>query len=286
VDLKRVGKRPLEMLVRAGALDALDRTRKRVFDGLDALVAWSAAAHEARGSSQVSLFAGGDDLPPPRLADTRDWLAMDRLAQEHGAVGFYLSGHPLDDYMAPLRRKDVQTLAEIGRKAQKGPLVARIAGAVSARQERKSARGNRFAFVQLSDPSGLYEVTVFSDVLEVARSHLEPGQLVVLTVEATLEADTLKLLCRAAQSAEQVAAQAGPAGLKLRLAGTDAVAGLAALIAEAPADPRRAGPLRLALPDPETGGEVEIELGRKLAVTPQLRSEIRSLPGVLAVEEV
>jgi DNA polymerase III subunit alpha len=289
VDLKRVGKRPLEMLARAGAMDALERNRKRVFDALDALVAYSAAAHEAAGSAQNSLFAGGDDLPPPRLPDTRDWLAMDRLAQEHGAVGFYLSGHPLDDYMGPLRRKDVLTLAEVAKSAQRGPLVCKVAGAVSARQERKSARGNRFAFVQLSDPTGLYEATVFSDVLEAARDHLEPGQLSVLTVEATLEGDTLKLLCRAATSAEAVAAQAGPAGLMLRLSGADAVAALADLIARTDAEggPRRAlGAVRLALPDPETGGEIEIDLGRKLAVTPQLRSEMRSLPGVLAVEEV
>jgi DNA polymerase III subunit alpha len=289
VDLKRVGKRPLEMLARAGAMDVLERNRKRVFDALDALVAFSAAAHEAAGSAQNSLFAGGDDLPPPRLPDVRDWLAMDRLAQEHGAVGFYLSGHPLDDYMGPLRRKDVLTLAEIAKRAQRGPLVCKVAGAVSSRQERKSARGNRFAFVQLSDPTGLYEATVFSDVLEAARDHLEPGQLSVLTVEATLEGDTLKLLCRAAASAESVAAQAGPAGLMLRLSGADAVAGLADLIARTDAEggPRRAlGAVRLALPDPETGGEIEIDLGRKLAVTPQLRSEMRSLPGVLAVEEV
>jgi DNA polymerase III subunit alpha len=289
VDLKRVGKRPLEMLARAGAMDGLERNRKRVFDALDALVAYSAAAHEAAGSAQNSLFAGGDDLPPPRLPETRDWLAMDRLAQEHGAVGFYLSGHPLDDYMGPLRRKDVLTLTEIAKRAQRGPLVCKVAGAVSSRQERKSARGNRFAFVQLSDPTGLYEATVFSDVLEAARDHLEPGQLSVLTVEATLEGDTLKLLCRAATSAEAVAAQAGPAGLMLRLAGADAVTALAELIARTDAEgaPKRAlGPVRLALPDPETGGEIEIDLGRKLAVTPQLRSEMRSLPGVLAVEEV
>jgi DNA polymerase III subunit alpha len=77
VDLKRIGKRPLEMLARAGAFDALERNRKRVFDSLDALVAFSAAVHEAAASDQVSLFgAGGDDLPPPRLAAGPDWLPM------------------------------------------------------------------------------------------------------------------------------------------------------------------------------------------------------------------
>ena len=106
VDLKRVGKRPMEMLARAGAFDVLDANRARVFEGLDALVAYSAATHEARASSQVSLFGeAGADLPEPRLMGRDDWLPVERLSQEHLAIGFYLSGHPLDDYMAPLKRR-------------------------------------------------------------------------------------------------------------------------------------------------------------------------------------
>jgi DNA polymerase III subunit alpha len=287
VDLKRIGKRPLEMLVRAGALDALERNRRRLNDGLDALIAWSAAAQEAAASDQGALFGGGEALPPPRLPQVADWPAMERLGQEHGAVGFYLSGHPLDDWMGPLRRTGVVTLAELSQKVRTGPQIAKIAGAVAVRQERKSARGNRFAFVGLSDPTGLYEVTVFSEVLEAARDRLEPGRLTVLTVEATLEGETMKLLCRSAEAAEAVAARAGPARLVVRLAGPDPVVGLAEMVANLPVAPSRiAGPVRLVLPDPATGGEIEIELPRRLPVTPQLRGEMRNLPGVLAVEEV
>lgn len=56
VDLKAVGKRPLEMLARSGAFDELDRNRRRVFDSLEALMRYSAAIHEQKGSAQVSLF--------------------------------------------------------------------------------------------------------------------------------------------------------------------------------------------------------------------------------------
>ncbi|MGL4235062.1 DNA polymerase III subunit alpha, partial [Tabrizicola sp.] len=100
VDLKRIGKRPLEMLARAGAFDQLDPNRARVFEALDPLTAYSAAIHEAASSSQVSLFGqAGADIPEPRLPFRDDWLPVERLAQEHQAIGFYLSGHPLDDYM-------------------------------------------------------------------------------------------------------------------------------------------------------------------------------------------
>jgi len=287
VDLKRVGKRPLEMLARAGAFDALEKSRKRVFESLDSLVAFSAAAIEAATSGQSSLFAGGDDLPPPRLATGGDWLPMDKLTHEHAAVGFYLSGHPLDDYAPALKRKDVLTLAELTRKAERGALVAKIAGSVSARQERKSARGNRFAFVAMSDPTGLFEVTVFSETLEAARPFLEPGMNVVLTVEATLEGDTLKLLARGAAPIDEVVADAGAAGLKVRLESPEALAGLLAILeALPPAGPRKAfGPLSFSVPDAASGGEIEIDAGRPVPVTPLLKQQFRAVEGVLAIEE-
>ncbi|MCC6001566.1 MAG: DNA polymerase III subunit alpha, partial [Pararhodobacter sp.] len=288
VDMKRIGKRPLEMLARAGAFDVLDRNRRRVFDALDALVAYSASVLEQAASGQSSLFgAGGDDLPPPRLTAGADWLPMERLAAEHQAVGFYLSGHPLDDYARALKRKQVLSLTDIERQALAGPMVARIAGSVSARQERKSARGNRFAFVQLSDPTGLYEVTVFSDVLEATRTHLEPGNAVVLTVEATMEADTLKLLARGVQPVDSVVADAGASGLRVRLADAQAVAALGAAVAEAREGPTRSfGPLVICLPDPDTGGEIEIDAGEKLPATPATRARLRAVDGVLDVEEI
>jgi DNA polymerase-3 subunit alpha len=288
VDLKRLGKRPLEMLARAGAFDQLDPNRRRVFDSLDALAAYSAAIHEAAGSDQVSLFGdAGEDLPEPRLSGTNDWLPVERLAEEHQAVGFYLSGHPLDDYMPALKRKKVMTLAELTIAAENGPMVAKIAGTVSARQERKSARGNRFAFVSLSDPSGLYEVTVFSDTLEAARQHLEPGLAVVLTVEATLEGETLKLLARAAQPIDTVAADAGSSGLKIHVGDAAAVTSVATLLARMAEDlkVRSKGRISFCISDRETGTEIEISTERDFPVNPQIKGAIKSLQGVVMVEE-
>jgi DNA polymerase III subunit alpha len=288
VDLKRVGKRPLEMLARAGAFDQLERNRKRVFDSLDALVGYSAAIHEARASNQVSLFGeAGADIPEPRLSACDDWLPTERLGQEHQAIGFYLSGHPLDDYAGPLRRKQVLTLAEIEKKAAGGPFVAKIAGAVSGRQERKSARGNRFAFVQLSDPTGLYEVTVFSDTLEAGRQYLETGQNVVLTVEATMEAETLKLLARGVQPVDAVVADAGAAGLRVHVDAPEAIAAVAALLARHKDGPSRArGPVWFCVADRAQGREYDIDSGQVFAITPQIKGAVKSLGGVVMVEEM
>ena len=289
VDLKRVGKRAMEMLARAGAFDQLDANRRRVFDSLDPLVAYSAAVHEQKSSNQVSLFGeAGDDLPEPRLSPVDDWLPTERLAQEHVAIGFYLSGHPLDDYMAPLKRKGVLTYEEVHAKAMNGPMVAKMAGVVASRQERKSARGNRFAFVGLSDPTGLYEVTIFSDTLEASREHLEPGTNVVVQVEATMESEQLKLLGRSVAPIDSAVADAGGSGLMVYLEASDAVGMVASVLARAREDRkiRARGPVTLCLMDRGLPGEVEVSLGDDFPVTPQIKGALKSLGGVMTVEDV
>ncbi|RFP91139.1 DNA polymerase III subunit alpha [Rhodobacteraceae bacterium 63075] len=289
VDLKRVGKRPLEMLARSGAFDVLDRNRRRVFESIEPLMAYSAAVHDQKNSSQVSLFGeAGDDLPEPRLSPVQDWLPAERLGEEFKAVGFYLSGHPLDDYMAPLKRKQVLTLEEVEEKAQGGPFVAKMAGVVAGRQERKSARGNRFAFVQLSDTSGAYEVTLFSETLEKSRDFLETGAKVVVTCEATMESDQLKLLGRSVAPIDGVVADAGASGLKVFVEDEAAVRAVAEVLADAAKAARGAGkgPLQFCLMDPALPGEVEVDAGREFPINPQIKGAIKSLEGVIEVEDI
>ena len=290
VDLKRVGKRPLEMLARAGAFDEIDSNRARVLANLDGLVGYSAAIHEQRASNQVSLFGeAGDDLPEPRMRELNDWLPAERLAEEFKAIGFYLSGHPLDDYMPALRRKDVKTLAEIMDLTRGGPLVARMAGVVAGRQERKSAKGNRFAFIQLSDPTGQFEATMFSDTLEASRDHLETGNRITVQVEATLEADQLKLLARGVTPVDDVVEMGqGPMGLRVFVDQTEAVSSVANLLERMKTESKTKGraPVHLCLMAPDLPGEVEVILPEPFPVSPQIKGALKSLPGVSMVEEV
>jgi len=289
VELKKVGKRPLEMMARAGAFDVLDSNRRRVFDSLDALVQYSAAIWEQKQSNQVSLFGdAGEDLPEPRLSPVQDWLPAERLAEEFKAIGFYLSGHPLDDYAGPLKRKDVKTLDEVTQLAQGGALVAKIAGIVSGRQERKSARGNRFAFVQASDTTGAYECTVFSDTLEASRDYLDAGSMVVITVEATMESDQLKLLARGIAPLDTVVADVGGVGLKIFVEAPEAIAMVAEVLENASKAAQRAarGPISFCIMGSDLPGEVEIDAGAEFPVTPQIKGAIKSLDGVMTVEEI
>ncbi|MEP3947244.1 DNA polymerase III subunit alpha [Ascidiaceihabitans sp.] len=290
VDLKRVGKRPLEMLARSGAFDALDKNRRRVFDALDPLVNYSAAIHEQKNSNQVSLFGeAGDDLPEPRMMPVDDWMPAERLGEEFKAVGFYLSGHPLDDYMGALKRKNVETLDQVHAAVErKGAKNAKIAGVVAGVQIRKSARGNRFAFAQLSDTTGGYEITIFSDTLEKAQDHLVTGAKVIVGVEATMESDQLKLLARSVSPIDTVVADVGGIGLKIFVEEPGAIASVASVLEGAKTGAKNAGrgPIQFCLMDAGLPGEVEIDLGQDYPMNPQIKGAIKSLMGVLEVEDL
>ncbi|MEM0923279.1 MAG: DNA polymerase III subunit alpha [Pseudomonadota bacterium] len=293
VDLKLVGKRPLEMLARSGALECLTKNRRLVVECLDALVDYSAAVHEEARSSQVSLFGGSDEgLPPPRLPRVEDWLPTERLREEHAAVGFYLSGHPLEDYAGPLKRKRVLSHADFMGQAARGGARGRIAGTLAAIQFRKSARGTRFAFIQFSDMTGGYECMAFSDTLAEAEAHLETGANLVLHVEAEAGegGETGRLMLRAVQPVEDVVADAGTMGLKVFVEDSAALASIHARLKAvgtkgAAGRPRGQGPVHLVFGLDDLGQEVELALPGVWPLGPGVKGAIKDAPGVAHVEE-
>ena len=289
VDLKLVGKRPLENLARAGAFDGLDRSRRRVFDNLDALVDYSAMVHDEKTSAQVSLFGGpGEGLPPPRLRSPEDWLPSQRLGEELGAIGFYLSGHPLDEYMAALGRKKVTTEAAFMSGPGRAGAAGRIAGTLAARRDRKSARGTRFAFIQFSDPDGLWEVMAFSDVLVEHDDLLQPGRNLVCHVQAEVSDEQTRLMLRAVQPVEQVAEDAAAIGLEVHVGEAEAIESIRNrldLVSSKARRRRGEGPVRLIMAIPELDQEVQIDLPGQYAISTEIRGALKAVPGVEAVME-
>jgi DNA polymerase-3 subunit alpha len=124
-------------------------------------------------------------------------------------------------------------------------------------------------------------------VLDLARDHVEPGRSVVLTVEATLEGDEMKLLARAAQPIDAAVAGAASAGLRIFLDDAAAAPSLATRLAAVAGEAgnRRRGPVNLILMHPELPGEVEIALPEPYPMTPQVVGAIKTLPGIVHVEE-
>ena len=280
VDPKLVNKRAFESLVRAGTFDALNRNRKQLVDSSDAILGGAVLSTRERESGQATLF--GDSEGPQeslRLVDTLDWPAHERLGEEFGAMGFYLSGHPLDAYASALKRLGAVTYGMLIEDRRRTGFQATLAGTVVKKHERRGRNDQAYAFVTLSDPSAMYDVMLFSEVLAHSRALLEPGKSVLLKVSAGWEGDELKLRGASVSDLDAAASQAGE-GLLIQLEKPDALGAIAAELRQ----PGK-GIVRFVVPG-GAGEEVEIELSKRLEVTPALKSAIKSLPGVATVESL
>ncbi|MEM9750626.1 MAG: DNA polymerase III subunit alpha, partial [Pseudomonadota bacterium] len=121
IDPRHMNKKAFENLARAGAFDRFGVPRAQVAASADRLVAFSQASAEERRSAQVNLFGeAGEEMEPPRLADVEEWTPLERLDEERGALGFYFSGHPLDDFKGALEEMGVLSVSELRARAEGG----------------------------------------------------------------------------------------------------------------------------------------------------------------------
>ncbi|MDX2142438.1 MAG: DNA polymerase III subunit alpha [Rhodospirillaceae bacterium] len=281
LDGNAVNKRLLENLVKAGALDSLEPNRAKAFAGAEAIVRFAQAKSSERASKQVSLFGGDDGGAKLTLANVPDWRPMEKLSNEFEAIGFYLSAHPLDAYSGTLEA--LQT-----RKAKDLPMLTandcshpiRMAGTVVAKRERVGKRGNKYAFVMLSDDTGTFEVTMFSEVLSSARELLDSGAPVLLTLDAQLEEERVRLLCSRADPLEKALA-ARLKNLKLSVNTLLPVPELQELLAK---DGRGNG--RITLAARSNGHWIEIPLPGRYAIQPKTLAGLKNIPGVTEIREI
>ncbi|EDP63777.1 DNA polymerase III, alpha subunit [alpha proteobacterium BAL199] len=283
-DPQQVNKRLLENLVKAGAFDGLHPNRAELFESLETVVRHVSAAASERGSSQVNLFAvdGGREPTRLRLKDRPDWPPMERLKEEFDALGFYLSAHPLDAYAESLGRLSVvpsdRAFAET--RAKGGSTRLTLAGIVVGKQIRTSKSGNRFAFVQLTDRTGVFEVTLFSEVLASCRELLDAGIPLLVKADARIEDDAMRLLASRMEPLDKAVEQTA-AGLEIHVRDTRALEPLRSLIAQ---EGRGRGRIRVVVPTGE--GDVGIVLPEAYKVSSQLRGAVKAIPGIDFVREL
>ncbi len=279
VDPKQVGKRAFENLVRAGAFDSLNKNRRQLVENSDRILGGAQAAARERESGQVSMF-GGATMPAEdlRLTNIPDWPMHERLSEEFGAMGFYLSGHPLDAYGAALKRLGVTTYAALAEDRRSG-FKARLAGTMIKKSERRSRKDAMYAFVTFSDPTGMFEMMLFPEVLAASRPLLEEGKSLLINASVEWDGDDLKLRAATITDLDEAAANAGE-GMVVRLASQEPLSAVAAQLTQA-----GKGLVSFVVPG-NPGEEVEIALGKRLQVTAALRSNIAAIPGVLSVEAV
>ena len=181
VDPRQLNRMQIENLTRAGAFDALEPNRARLFAAAEAILRRAQATAEEKESGQIALFgaSSGSSRETLRLPDVPDWAPMDRLNFEAEAIGFHLTAHPLDVYAKALRRMGTTPCAQVEAVAQAGVTRVRLAGTVVAQKERVTRTGNRMAWVRITDASGSCEVTLFAEVLARSRDLLASGSNVL-----------------------------------------------------------------------------------------------------------
>jgi DNA polymerase-3 subunit alpha len=276
-----MNKRQMESLINAGAFDSLDRNRARLFASVDMLVRYAATTADEKKSGQNNLFgAGPASLPVPALANVRPHDSMEELRLEFEAIGFYLSAHPLDQHAKALARLGVITHRQMLERAARGGGTFRVPGIVTARQERTSAKGNRYAFLGMSDMTGSYEVTVFSELLAVNREIMVAGQALILTIEVQKTGDEMRLTCQGIEPLDK-AVEKSAAGLKILMDSGDGVAALRDILAR---EEKGRGQVSIVVTEPAR--EIELKLPGAWTITVKSRTAIKSLPGIVEVQEL
>src|SRR6201997_3381310 len=207
VNPRAINKRIIESLAAAGAFDTLEPNRARVFAGADAILAACQRSHEAATIGQNDMFGNAADAPTIMLPNIEPWLPAERLRREYDAIGFFLSGHPLDDYATVLKRLRVQSWAEFSRAVKTGATAGKVAATVVSRMERRTKTGNKMGIMGLSDPTGHFEAVLFSEGLAQYRDVLEPGSAVLLQLGGEVQGEDVRARVLHAEPLDDAAAK-------------------------------------------------------------------------------
>jgi DNA polymerase-3 subunit alpha len=284
VNPRAINKRVLESLAAAGAFDALEGNRARAFAGVDMILSFAQRRHDDAALGQSELFGGPSTRETLPLPAVEPWLPAERLQREFDAIGFFLSGHPLDDYAAVLKRLNVQPWTAFATAVKNGESAGKVAGTVVSRMERRTRTGNKMGIIEFSDPSGHYEAVVFAEGLQQYRDMLEPGSAVLLFLSAEAQGEEVRARIQTVEPLDQ-AAEKTQKGLRVFLRSGDPIEGVAKRLEPPPRGAPERGDAEISMILLLDGGtEVEVKLPGRYKVSPQIAGAIKAVPGVVQVE--
>jgi len=194
IPARSLNRRTLESLVASGACDTLAGTRSQMFAGVEAALEFGSKV-SSRSSTHDLFAAGGKEIPrvAPELPGIVEWPSTQKLGEEKKALGFYISGHPLDQYRDELNSFTSNTIGNLiemtdGREVTVGGILTKI----STKQDKKN---NTMAFATLEDYSGILETIIFSDSYEKYREILEVDRMILVTGRlSTREGESPKVI--------------------------------------------------------------------------------------------
>ena len=186
LDPRKINKKVLESLVKSGAFDFTGRDRAELFTTVDSALAMSAYTHRDRAQGQASMFdtlmPGAEESAPrpAKAVAVQPWPQSEKLAFEKELLGFYVTGHPLDEYRSVLESGKFAAIVSLSGLEDKSQV--KIAGALVTVDKKFSKKdGKPFAIITLEDLTGQIEAPVWSEAFAKFGSLLEAGKVVSLT---------------------------------------------------------------------------------------------------------
>lgn len=281
IDPKGLTRAQIEILAKAGAFDGIDKNRCRVFSAAELIMRSAQAGVNERESGQIGLF-NATEPEKIRLPQGPDWPEAERLAHEADAIGFHISAHPLDMYTQVLKRLGVVASGAIQSRATATGARLKLAGILGAKKERTTRTGSRMMWITLSDIQGSFEVTLFSEVLNRSREILQDGTALLVTADAKLDGESLRLTASDVTLLDDAARDAG-AGLKIWVEKEQAIPELKKLFDQ---EGRGKGQIVLCPRTDTANSTLEMRLPGGFNVSARLSQAVKQVPGVELVEDI
>ena len=278
LDASVLSKKNLEFLAYSGTFDAIENNRNKVYQSINILSSISNAAMEKNSNNQDYLFDDEfENFSHIPLPEVDNWTNSESLEKEFTAIGFYLSGHPLNEYEQIIKDKKIKYYSDINSSETK----YKIAGTISYVKERKSQRGRNFAFVGLTDENNQFEITLFSDILFKVRNFLIPGLSIIAEVETQRNDNNLRLLTIDLFPLEELMKK-NINVLKVYVNNPETIL----KIRDRVEDKGNSKILVQILMNGEDKYQTELKLGNNFIVNPSIKASIKEIEGVLKIEEV
>ena len=180
IDPKNINKLQLEGLVKAGAFDSLEKNRKELHDNIPNIILASKSVFENKVNNQINLFEeSSQDKKSLIKIDANDWSFDERLSKEFQSMGFFISDHPINEYKEVF---DIYKIQNFNLFMSSSSDETILAATIMKIQEKKTQKGNSFAIIKFSDLGGVFELFIFSEILEKNRDILKEGKSLLITV--------------------------------------------------------------------------------------------------------
>ena len=191
VNPKDINKLQLEGLVKAGAFDNIEKNRHALFNSIPNFILKTKNIHENKAANQIDLFGADEEQDNEIVLNIEDWKFEDRLSREFEAIGFFISDHPLNQFKEIF--DDYKIVDYIKFNSDDNIKDANIAATLLKISERKTAKGNSYGVIKFTDLTSVFELFIFSDILELNREILIEGNSLIITLIKTISNDENKL---------------------------------------------------------------------------------------------